>query len=150
MSRKAHVRSVPILPDRRRGVPDRQRGAVAVEFGLILPVLLLLVFGAIESGWALFTYNTLSHAAQEATRYAIVRGGSSTSPASEGDIKKYLQERAPKLDIPVDQITVNFVPDNSPGNEVQISITYPYVPLIPGLPFDLFDLTTQSRMVIAQ
>jgi Flp pilus assembly protein TadG len=46
----------------------RDRGAAAVEFALLLPVLLLLVFGIIDFGRALNAQITLTQAAREGAR----------------------------------------------------------------------------------
>ena len=51
----------------RRG----QRSQALIEFSLIAPVLLLLLFGIIDLGRAIFYYDTISHAATEAARTAI-------------------------------------------------------------------------------
>jgi hypothetical protein len=46
----------------------RDRGAAAVEFALLLPLLLLLVFGIIDFGRALNAQITLTQAAREGAR----------------------------------------------------------------------------------
>jgi hypothetical protein len=51
----------------RRG----QSSQALIEFALISPVLLLLLFGTIDIGRAIFYYDTLSHAAREGARTAI-------------------------------------------------------------------------------
>jgi Flp pilus assembly protein TadG len=48
------------------------RGQSLVEFGLVLPIFLLLVFGIIDLGRAVFAYSTLNSAAREAARIAVV------------------------------------------------------------------------------
>src|SRR5260370_14055084 len=48
-----------------------QRSQALIEFALISPVLLLLVFGIIDIGRAVFYYDTLSHAAREGARQAV-------------------------------------------------------------------------------
>ena len=48
------------------------RGAAAVEFALLLPVLLLLVFGIIDFGRALNAQVTLTQAAREGARMAAL------------------------------------------------------------------------------
>jgi hypothetical protein len=42
-----------------------------IEFALVSPVLLLLVFGIIDIGRAVFYYDTLNHAAREGARAAV-------------------------------------------------------------------------------
>src|SRR3954451_12155333 len=59
----------------------RRRGQALVEFALVLPVLLLILFGIIDAGRLIFTYNTISSAARNAARVAIVNqstGGTDT------------------------------------------------------------------------
>lgn len=50
----------------------RDRGAAAVEFALLLPVLLLIVFGIIDFGRALNAQITLTQAAREGARLAAL------------------------------------------------------------------------------
>lgn len=54
------------------GHPRRERGAVAVEFALILPLLLMLVFGVISFGFVLAQKATLSSAVRDGARYGSV------------------------------------------------------------------------------
>jgi hypothetical protein len=55
----------------RRRIPrDGQRSQALIEFALVSPVLLLLLFGIIDIGRAIFYYDTLNHAAREGARVA--------------------------------------------------------------------------------
>ena len=49
-------------------------GATAIEMALVLPILLLLVFGIIECGRVMMVKQILVNTAREATRRAIVPG----------------------------------------------------------------------------
>jgi len=62
---------------RRAATEPRDRGSAAVEFALLLPVLLLLIFGIIDFGRALNAQITLTQAAREGARLAAL--GYSTS-----------------------------------------------------------------------
>jgi Flp pilus assembly protein TadG len=53
---------------RRSGNNARDRGGAAVEFALLLPLLLLLIFGIIDFGRALNAQITLTQAAREGAR----------------------------------------------------------------------------------
>ena len=52
-----------------------QAGLAAIEFALILPVLLILGFSVFDFGRVLFQYDTLTKSTRDATRYlaAVVR-----------------------------------------------------------------------------
>jgi Flp pilus assembly protein TadG len=53
----------------KRGI-EGERGAAAVEFALVLPLLLALVFGIIDFGWAVNRYSSLNNAMREGVRGA--------------------------------------------------------------------------------
>ena len=50
----------------------KEKGASAVEFALILPILLMLVFGIFQFGIAYNNWIALTHAAREGARLAAV------------------------------------------------------------------------------
>ncbi|TXI41435.1 MAG: pilus assembly protein [Nitrosomonas sp.] len=50
-------------------MPETMRGAVAVEFAMLLIPLLLLVLGVAEFGRALYQYNTLVKTARDSVRH---------------------------------------------------------------------------------
>lgn len=57
----------------RRAARDDERGAAALEFALILPILAMLVFGIISFGYMLSFRQALSQAAAEGGRAAAVK-----------------------------------------------------------------------------
>lgn len=52
---------------------EREQGVALTEFGLMLPLLLILTFAATEFGRAYYQYNTMVKAVREAARYLSVR-----------------------------------------------------------------------------
>jgi Flp pilus assembly protein TadG len=48
-----------------------QQSQALIEFALVSPVLLLLTFGVVDIGRAVFYYDTLNHAAREGARVAV-------------------------------------------------------------------------------
>lgn len=67
-----------ILRDARGRHSPRARGAAVVEFAVVLPLLLTILFGIIEYGWVFMVRQTLQTAAREGTRIAILQ--TSTAP----------------------------------------------------------------------
>ena len=51
----------------------RRRAAAVVEFAVISPVLLTILFGIIEYGYVFMVRQTLTHAAREACRVAVLQ-----------------------------------------------------------------------------
>ena len=49
-----------------------QKGATAVELAIVLPLLILLIFGMIEFGLYLFNRHVITNGAREGARYGIV------------------------------------------------------------------------------
>lgn len=63
MQRSMHVQ-------RRRN----ERGASAVEFALVVPILIVMVFGIVNFGVVLAQQISLNNGARQAARYAVVDG----------------------------------------------------------------------------
>jgi Flp pilus assembly protein TadG len=91
---------------RLRKIAGEERGDSMVEFALSAIVLFSAIFGILDCSRALFVYHFVSYAAQEGTRYAIVRGSafSGTScattstlacDATSANITSYVQGLAP-------------------------------------------------------
>jgi Flp pilus assembly protein TadG len=67
-------------------LPQRsQRGVAAVEFGLLLVPISLMIFGTMEFGRAIYTYNTLDKTVRDAVRHL--------SQHAPGDASKQAEAR---------------------------------------------------------
>jgi hypothetical protein len=60
------------MSGRKRSSHAAEAGTAAVEAALIMSVLLVAVVGAVETARALWTYNTMLIAVEQAGRYAMV------------------------------------------------------------------------------
>ena len=50
----------------------KEDGQAIVEFALILPILIMILCGIIDSGWLFTNQNIIDYASREGARYAIV------------------------------------------------------------------------------
>ncbi len=105
----------------RRGAAG-ERGQTVVEFALILPVLVLVLFGIAEFGRALSAYLTIQNAAREGARLAITGAG-------DADIEARVREKAEYLGGAGDPavLTVSVQPDpasRQAGTDVTVSVYY--------------------------
>lgn len=56
----------------RRSRRRDEKGAAAVEFALVMPILMILIFGIVDFGLAINQYATASNAAREGVRAAAL------------------------------------------------------------------------------
>ncbi|MPV90351.1 pilus assembly protein [Georgenia ruanii] len=95
-----------------------ERGASAVEFALILPILILLTFGMVEFGRAYQVQTTLSAAAREGAR-SVALG----KPAEAvGAVKNFDST----ITIPDSEITISpsSCPTTGPTTNVQVTVSH--------------------------
>lgn len=77
----------------RRGLLKGQKGSVAVEFALVLPVFLLLLFAVIELGSAWYYKQMLVSASREGARMASLLNDSTNGSAQVvSTVKSYLTQ----------------------------------------------------------
>jgi TadE-like protein len=62
----------------------RGTGQALVEFAMVIPLFLIVVFGVLDLGRGVWAMDTAAHAASEATRFAIVHGGSQNTDCRVG------------------------------------------------------------------
>ncbi len=135
-----------------RPAPGARRagaGQTYVEFAIISPLLFALLFGIISFGMAIHAYSFVCYAAREATRYAIVRGATSSSPASASDIENYVLSEAIGLDPSKLTVTTSWDGGEAPGSAVKVTVTYAFAPFYPMSGATL-NLSISSQMVISE
>lgn len=74
---RLHLNSL-LLKGLKRSARD-ERGQALVETAISMMTLLMLIFAVFEGSLEIYSYHFVANAAHEATRYAIVRGGSWTT-----------------------------------------------------------------------
>jgi Flp pilus assembly protein TadG len=69
---------------------NRSRGQVLVEFTMVIPLLLLMLFGIVDVGRVLWANDVAANAAREGARFASVGGDSPlTNEVTKDDIKAH-------------------------------------------------------------
>lgn len=111
-------------PHTGRGLRDR-RGTAAIEYGLILPALLLFIIGIIDLGRLSWTFTTLNRAVEAAARCGAVN---LTDCGTTAQIQSRAVEEAWGLTIPASAFTVT-----KPACGVQVVASYDFVFAIPAL-----------------
>ncbi len=114
-----------------------ERGNVAVEYAMTLPILLAFIYGIVEVSHYAYLRTTMANTAHDAVRYASVHSSQSTQPATSTDVTNFVNSELSGLGLNSagsngTTVTVTYSPDNNPGSTVNVNISYPYVPLMPG------------------
>ena len=135
----------------REAIAGNRRGGHAIlEFSLVFMLFLVLVLGLMEFGRALWTQQTIAHAARQAGRYATVRGAAHKTPATAAQIKQVLANQAIGLNQQqlLANTAVTWTPGNNPGDVVQIQVQYDFQPISGSLVISSIPLRSTTRMVI--
>ena len=69
-----------------------ERGQAAIEFALTAILFFTLVIFIMDGSRIFWNYLTVSEAAREGARYAIVRSEDSESPLNSADLRKYWRD----------------------------------------------------------
>lgn len=100
-----------------------ESGASAVEFALLLPVLVMILFGIIEFGFAMYRQTILTNASREGARLGIVQ---STPPITAGQINAAIDTYLTPAGINPADVSRAIIPGAVTGAPVRVTLTLPY------------------------
>jgi Flp pilus assembly protein TadG len=102
------------------------RGQGLVEFALVLPILLLVIFGIIDFGRAVYAYNTIGNAARTGGRVAIVS-------QTDASIETAAINQAVALGTQPSNVTTTYGCESPYSIDciVSVTVTYTFHPITP-------------------
>lgn len=112
-----------ILKRITRRTGKKEGGQSLVEFALVLPIFLLVLFAIVDFGMAFHAWITVTNSAREGARLGAVR-------ASEDDIKLRVLDTTGMLDQTKLLVSVTNAEGN-PGESVVVDVSYAYSLLSP-------------------
>jgi len=140
------------LPKRRAGCRSGQRGQALVEFALVLPLLLIVVFITVDFGVGLTRWIAITNAAREGARLGAVG-------AAEGAIRQKTIDTSDGI-LSAGDIEVGFSDADGnggidPGDSVVVDVSYNYDLITPlgrflTVTFDSLTLSACSDMRVEQ
>jgi Flp pilus assembly protein TadG len=135
-----------------RGWRD-ERGAAAVEFGLIFPLIVLILFGIIEFGRAWNVRQTLTDAAREGARVAVVAERANLSSAQLADsVARVVRRAAARASLDSTKLVIEANASTGvggvSGSQARVSLTYEHAPLAGTLIISSPSLTMRSAVVM--
>ena len=121
-----------------------RKGQNLVEFALLVPILLLIVFGIAEFGRAWMTRNILTGAAREAVRLAAVPAPAGGVSAASARANVILTSAG------ITTANVSVVDAPAPFGAVSVTVTYDFpvviIGFLPGLDTSSFPLSSTTTM----
>lgn len=126
--RQPDVHRAPVPRRMRPRRPAGDRGAAAVEFALVLPLLMLLLVGIVQFGRVYSLQIQLSGAANHGARHLAV------NPTDAAGARDRTRTAAPNLALTNGEIAVTAVPPCSPTSTVTVVASRVFVFDIPVLP----------------
>ena len=97
---------------------DSERGAVAVEFAILLPLLLMLVLGTIEFGRAYNAQITLTNAARDGVRVMAIANDPASAKTAAISAAASVSTTIPTSDVTLSTTTC------STGIQVTLTVKY--------------------------
>ncbi len=99
-----------------------ERGANLVEFALVAPFLILLLFGIIEFAWLFAQDLTIKHGAREGARLAAVAFGGTPSTLMTETESRMGVTTDPKIEIVLNKGLVNPTTNMDPGDGITVTV----------------------------
>jgi len=121
-----------------RRLRREEHGVALVEFALVAPLLLVILFAMLDFGRTFNSWIDATHLANEGARWAVVN----KNPASSGSLQQYIQQQADTDELrnggsssvpSALQVCISFPGGSSAlGNPVQVtaSVTYNWLPFL--------------------
>jgi Flp pilus assembly protein TadG len=110
----------------RRGARDRSRGQALVEFALVIPIFLFILFAIVDLGRYVYSLNALNEAARESARTGSVAiRPECTGLTREACIDKVGRSRLATSTIPLSTVTLVSTCEhvNPQGTIVTVALT---------------------------
>ena len=127
-----------------------QKGSAMIEFGLCFLMVFGLLYGVMEFSRIVYSRTMLASATREASRYAMVHGSKSGSPATDEAVRSQVLRWSFGLDPAALVVNTTWDPSNAPGSKVRVEASYtiaPFTRLIIDTPLTI---ASRSEMVVSQ
>jgi Flp pilus assembly protein TadG len=119
-----------------------------VEAALTLIVFLMVFFGIVGFGRAIWAYSWVSHAAREGARWASVRGSKGAEVATATSVQDFVKNHMLGLNAGHATVATSWPTDNNPGSTVVVMVTYDVTQVVPWVP--AISVQSTSKMSISQ
>ena len=103
--------------------PKKEEGASLVEFALLAPLFVVILFGLVEFGLAMYSKGMVTNASREGARFGVVyTSPRKTTEEISSKVQEYLNDSGF-----MDTVTINVTgAQGTSGTPLSVTVTYPY------------------------
>jgi Flp pilus assembly protein TadG len=102
-----------------------KKGQSLVEFALVLPILVLIIMGIFDLGWAVYMNNTIANAAREGARVGVIITN------QDAAIRARVRSASPGLNLSDSQISITPSPARTFNNPITVTVMITFSPITP-------------------
>ena len=106
-----------------RSTGRSQKGASVVEFAIMAPLFIALLFAIVEFGMILYTKSMLAHASREGARFGVVY---SVPRRTAGEIQGVVQNFLDRCDLTSTAAVTVYGAGGTSWNNLEVRINYTY------------------------
>ena len=122
-----------VIVRKRKG--NRSRGAAAVEAALVMPILLLVTFGAMKYGWLFLRAQQITNAARYGARVAV------RADASTDDVTTSIANLMTAAGMGDSGYNVTITQEGVAWDELQAGNAITVTVIVPGANIDIMDVS---------
>lgn len=128
---------------------NQEKGSSLVEFAILAPLFVVLLFGLVEFGLATYSKGVVTNASREGARFGVTY---TTPRRTDAEITSRVQEYLSNSGF-LDSVTINVTgAQGSSGTPLRVSVTYPYnLQVLPNFVYGLtgpLNLTANTVMLM--
>lgn len=127
-----------------------RRGSTMIEGALVMTTFVILLIGAMDFGRMGFAYSSITFAAHQAARFAATNGSASGHAATAATVQSNANSNLLGLNPGSLSVSVTWSPNNNPGSQVQVLVSYGFQPLVVPISSSAVTLKSTAVDIITQ
>lgn len=132
-----------------RGLFKDKQGSTAVEFALVMPVVVMATLMIFDLGRVMLAYSSVNDVASDTARYASIHGPARGGGVSDADIINYAESQIAGLELALIDTTIIWSANKARGSIVTVQISSGFEFFVTRfIPIDAFLIEAQASFTV--